>query len=315
MAVMRGAKTTFGFGEESVHGTPVAATDWSEIISESVMLTREPVVKESMRRISESETYQPVKRVGGDVNLEGMYDGQLKLWKHALGTVVDSGAGPDFLHTFTLADDVPTPGMTFAIGREIQNFRYPGGKINTVNITIEAGGLLKVTLGITAQDEIKFTVGAATFPTERIIPFNQGIFYVGGVATTIKSFSLDINNNLDMERDVLSSETVEEQVRTGLREITGSFTRVFQTADVAALYDLYAAMTDEALRLEFIGATLGGTNYQWFLDLFRIKFGGATPVAEGPGIIEVEYPFRALFDETGAQDALRLRITNGEATT
>jgi len=315
MAVGVGFPTTFGHAEEVTYGTPLAATKWSEIISENLQISREPIVKESLRRASQSTTFQGIKAVAGEVNAEAFMEGQLRLFKHLFGAVADSTleAGR-FQHDFTFADTLPI-GLTLEIGRPIQGFRYHGAKINTGDFSINVNEVLKVNLGFLCEDEEKFTVGAATFPTERLIPFHQGVFTVAAVATDIDAFSMSIGNSLKGDRQKLGSELTKEPVRDGLREVTGEFSKDYETADIAANYDKFTAMTDVALKLDFTGAVLLAGNYKWTLDLFRVKFGGVTPTVAGPGIMRLTIPFRALFDEAGAQDSVRLRIVNAEATT
>ncbi len=313
MSVARGLLVFVGTAEEVTYGTSLAADKWNEIISESLQLTREPIVKESMRRVSQSTTFQGIKTVGGDISFELMYDGMLRWLKHLTGGGTTSGAGPEFIHTFLPVDALPV-GLTVEVAREIQGYRYHGCKVNQATFSLEKNGLFKMNVSLIAEDEEKFSVGVATFPTERVIPFHEGVFSVAAAATEIDSIEFTINNNLDGERQKVGSAETKEPARNGLREVTGSFVKTFETGDVVALYDKYAGMTDTALNLIMTGAALGGSNFMYEFDFFRVVFGGATHVTEGPGIVSVTYPWRALFDEVGAQDAYRIRVTNSEAT-
>src|SRR3972149_3069469 len=312
----KGFKTTLGYGEESTYGTPVASSKWNEILSESLKLTDEPIIKPSMRGATQRGFFQSIKTVGGSVEIEAMYEGMLKLLKHALGSVaaVEPEAATRWTHTFTRVANTALPtGLTFELGRDLQGWRYHGCKINELTLSQEVADTLKLALGILGEDEEKVTAGAATYPTERLIPFHQGILKIATVATDAQGFEVTLNNGLTAERHKFGGRLTKEPAANDFRTVTGSISKDFETADIAALYDKWVAGTEVAIQLDYTGPVLGAGNYKFTIDMPRCVLMGDVPTVSGPGLVPLTIPYQAIYDETGAADAFKVTVVNGES--
>lgn len=309
-----GFKSWVGVGEESVYGTPVAITNWNEIISESMGMTRVPTPKSSMRRGSPSNFFQPTKQIGGTINFELMFEGYLKWLKHLFGSVatVETEAATRWTHTFTINNDLPT-GLTVEIYRVLQSFQYHGIMVNQGNFTLEADQTLKMDLELIGEDESKISASTPTFPTELLAQFAQGVFTIDATPFDVDTCNFQLNNGL-IARPKVGSATTKRPARNELREVSGSFAKDWETADIAAIYDKWAAGTPVVLKLDITGPTLGAGNYKITLDVPRAVLQGEPPKIGGPGVIKTTIPWQGFYDEAGTQDAIKLTVVNGQSS-
>lgn len=309
MPVALGFQGFMGFSEEVTYGTPVVASKFIEIISETIKLARAPIPKSVLRGASFRNTFQPIKVIAGDVLTEFMFDGQGTLLKHALGAVLTSGAGPDFTHVITLVTALQI-GLTIDLARDVQGFQYHGMKTNTLAFEAAVDQILRVTYGFIGEDEALISPSTPTFPVEQLALMTSGSFTVDAADTDVDSFSITLDNKI-VPRSKLFASLTKEPVRNERREITGTFTADFENT---TLYDKFTAGSQAALVLIFTGATLGGSNYSLKLELKNVRFNGETPGIAGPGIIKQVVPFSAYFDESSGDDALIITLVNAQAT-
>lgn len=143
----------------------------------------------------------------GPISFSGEFDFYARmeaialLLRGALGTVVDSGAAATgYLHTVTPADTLPWISLEEKVGNAFEVFRYVDGKINTLHLEADAGGYLMGTAGLIALSQA--TTAATASGSQRrdssplIVGTNITVEW-GGATLPAKSFSLDINNNLE----------------------------------------------------------------------------------------------------------------------
>lgn len=143
----------------------------------------------------------------GAVAFTGDYEFYLRLkeaailLKGALGTPgAPTTATGITTHTFTPQDVLPFFSIEEKIANGFEVFRYTDVKVNTFHLEAEANGYLMGTAGMIARLQTSGNTGSS--PTTLldnsplIVGTNIVVTY-NGVTLPAKSFSIDINNNLD----------------------------------------------------------------------------------------------------------------------
>lgn len=149
----------------------------------------------------------------GAVSYSGEYEMYLRseslatLLKGVLGAASSAGSAPaGYTHTITPADRLPWLSVEESIGSEVtadawESFHYTDFKVNTFHMEAEANGYLSGTvglIGLTQLADITTTLVAdrRTDTSPLLVGTNILVTY-NGIQLPAKSFSLDVNNNLE----------------------------------------------------------------------------------------------------------------------
>lgn len=159
----------------------------------------------------------------GDIDMYARMESLATLLRGALGAVTSSGSGTTgYTHAITPADTIPWLSAEEKIGNGYEVFKYTDAKINTFHLEADASGYLMATAGLIALKQ-ELTTATATGVQRRdssplIVGSNVCVRW-GGVDLPAKSFSLDINNNLEDDDYRLCSMSLGDAVEKR-REIT-----------------------------------------------------------------------------------------------
>ena len=217
----------------------------------------------------------------------------------------DSAVVTVFKHTFKLTDSLPT-GLTFEADRDTYGFVVEGGKINTLGLSTEVNGFLKMALGIIGEDMTTGSVTEATLPTAPLISFDDIVITYSG-SQDVKTMEVSLNNNLKTDRYYLNSRLIKEPERSARIEVTGSITIEF---NAITEYDLFRAATSGALVATATGATIKtGHAYEMVITLGQIKLTGGVPKIADVGIIPLELPFKAYAADSSNREMV-ITLTN-----
>jgi len=141
----------------------------------------------------------------------------------ALGTNAVSGtAATGFTHTLTPADTIPWISVEEKIANGFETFKYTDAKVNTFHMEADANGYLMATAGMIALKQEVTTataIGTQRRDSSPLIVGSNVCVRWNGVDLPAKSFSLDINNNLEDDDYRLCSLTLGDAVEKR-REIT-----------------------------------------------------------------------------------------------
>jgi hypothetical protein len=325
-----GYDSSVGFGEESTWGTTVARTKFMEFITESMKGAVELQVAPSVRSLSERRLQDFLISATGAIEMEGIFEGLEKLWKHLFGAVATTNPGTNtYNHQFTLTNALP-PGLSVevykgddanleAAGADTAHL-YGGCKIASVTIAFKPNDPLRLTWNITAQKETLVAKTTVTFPDlsgALLIKGHHVLCERADVAYTIDEAELTIDNGLNLTKRVLGSQYIAQPVRNVRRKISGKI--IADWSDKTRYNDLLtsagaAAGTLFKLELLATGATIPGSSptaaYKFNLTLPNCKLEGETPTVQNAGILKQPLPFRALGLGTGTSDACYLDIQN-----
>lgn len=317
MPVGLGYKATLGIGEETTYGTTVARAKFLELVNGGDGLARvQPLVRtQSMRSVGvrgDIDVIQGLESVEGNLIFEMPYDGSEKMLKHAFGTVASSqpdGVGDPtvYQHIFTPADTLLT-GLSLEIDRDLSAFLYAGCKVNTLELAVDADGLLRLTAGILGQD---VTLVAATAPTLPAVGKFNGpqatTLTWNAVAIAARNVRLTLDNNLDAARYKIGSRLRLEPVRQGKLRVTGSLTVEF---DSTSVYSDFVNATSRALQIIFVGPAIGvaARTYKLTIDVLIAKLTAYPVTVSNEGRITVDVAFEGFRDATNKE--LKLTLQN-----
>jgi hypothetical protein len=158
-----GLAAQIGYATEVTVGTPVTATAFLPLISESLTQDRTRLESSGIlagRRVLTSDQYN-----GGDVTVSGSVQHELynrglgKLFTAMFGAVATTGAGP-YTHTFT-PGDLSGDSLTVQVGRPATNgtvfpFTYAGMKVASWEIACAAGEIATLGMDLVGQREFAF---------------------------------------------------------------------------------------------------------------------------------------------------------------
>jgi len=197
---------------------------------------------------------------------------------------------PVYTHTFTMADALPT-GITFELDEDYDAKTLKGGKIDKLALSLEPGGFMKCKLDVLGKDVTYAAATSATLSTSAIMLFSQAVVQYNAGTISVKSFELELNNNLDKEREYLGSSYIAQPQRSKKIEVTGKLELEF---DAETQYDDFVAGTAREIILTVTGGSIkSGHTYTLTLTMSKCRVNSASRKFNGEGIITAELGFKA----------------------
>lgn len=206
----------------------------------------------------------------------------------ALGTNADSGAGPDYTHTATPANDL----LWFTCWRQVGNQifeKFTDCKLDRLSLESAAGAPLMATLGIqgiTAAFEASEPVLAALTSPPLLHPEAKGRIKIDTVAQPIDKFSFEIKNGVSPYQ---ADDYIPSDIDPGARELslalgtrfTGAlafpkYREFFYASDAGTV--LSEVVGTHAFEIEFLRAA----NKSFKIALPQVVYAGV-PVQPNPG--------------------------------
>ena len=171
----------------------------------------------------------------GPISFSGEYDFYARM--ESIATLMNgvlgstSTAGPTdttvYTHTITPADTIPWLSIEEQVGNGFEVFNYTDAKVNTLHLEADANGYLMGTAGMIALTQTAgntpTAVGNQVQDTTSLIVGTNIDVQWNGANLPAKSFSIDINNNLEDDDFRLGSLFLGDLVEKR-REITMSVT-------------------------------------------------------------------------------------------
>lgn len=317
MAAKTGFGAFVGFGRQTVLGTTVARTVFGSFLSETIKREQPYVFPVTLRTPSAPRGIQvaPVLAKGG-LSFMAAYVGLEVLLKDALGAVATTTlASTAKQHDFSLATDLPSPGLSIEIERRNAAFLYADCKVTKLSFKGDPKAEFQLMADIIGRAETNPSVSTPTYPTVRPISSPQiTTLTVDGSAVTLDSFEFVIDNKLTSEAK-LGIATGSEPLRTDQREVTGSFQLDFESVAASSIYDKFKSGATAALLWVAQGDVVAGADkFELRWSFPTIIFTGETPVVGGPGIIKQKVTFRAVASAAGGNDEMTARLVNDTAT-
>lgn len=287
-----GITAQFGIATESTYGTAAAISDFLEFTSETLNLTKNTVVSaglggggqvaRSARRVVTSQGGE------GAVSLELPTVGLGSLLYHATGTA----SSPYVLADLTGISATVEVGVPLFDGTLVSK-KMSGCKVTQFQLGVETGGIATGSFTFNGKDfSMSGAPAAASYAAGSFFHFGQGTVSFGGsTAGYIKSFSVSVDNAMNVERYGLDGTGLKkEQLIAGYRAITGSVTAEFVSTSILA-----ALLSDASASLSLAFAGAGSAALE--IELPCVKFDGDVPQVGGPGPVEATYNFTAYYND------------------
>lgn len=303
-----GKETTFGTAVEPQHFLPVesaeANTDPQNYYPEQIRGHRGKSQGVPMGRKHELSIAQD-----GEPSTLGVW---LLAALGAVSTVQpdDVGAPSVYEHVFTPANTLPS--WTVEKYDNVMVQRVTGAKVDSLTINTEAGseGALKVEAEFLAQTIAdKETQSSPDYNDQPAFTFYQVEAQKGAqVNDNIKSFELEISNNLKDDHYTLRKSRDPQSLPEGMREVTFSAEMYFKDkAEWKAFFD----GEEDSIKFTFDGSTIeGAQSEKLVIELPRILWDGyEVPMGGADDEIMASIEGTALFDETTAAE-IRVTLTN-----
>lgn len=247
-----------GIGKESTWGTPVAASDYFEAMSESLSETidRFPT-RNIVGGFYEPDDYAGARRSGGDLVMFGHPVSIGHLLKATMNTVSGSVvlSGSLFTSRFIstkseFADGVPAQPYTLEMGRDVGSaHQFAGCLLNRLQLSLTPNQDLRVNANWIAKSGTLIARTTPTFPGSPVDPFgfDTASISIGGSATArVEALQVTVNNNLNGILALNASNTLARVRRTAPQEVRISGTLDF--IDVAEFLD-FKNQTERQFRI------------------------------------------------------------------
>lgn len=228
-----------GIAKEVTWGVAVPATDYFEVMSESLSETidRFPT-RNVISGFSEPDDVAGAQRAAGDISMFGHPVSMGHLLKGVLNTVSGSAVLSGFLHKSRFistksefADGVPSQPYTIEVHRDVTSaFQYAGAVLNQLQMSLTPNQDLRLTASYIAKSVLLIAKTVPTFPGSPTDPFTfeTASLSMGGAATArFEAFNLTINNNINPIMALNGSRNIARMRRSGLQEVRISGTLDF----------------------------------------------------------------------------------------
>lgn len=313
--------TQLGVKAETTWGTPVTVDRFFEFESESIVPDAqrvEAVVLRSGTKGMREDRFVPyVSSYAGGITLPVLTKGFGFFLQHMVGGSVTTGSLTDstYTHTVTLNSSASLTGKGFTaqlnrpLGSDQQTdqaFTYEGGKITSWKLSCEQGGALMAELSTVFEAGTTATaLATASYPTGmELFPFGASSLTIGGSSVDVKSWSVECNNGLKVDRQMIrNSYSIKEPIESGLREVT--FTATLDYEALATVYNRVISTTTSgaiaAVVITSLGPTLAGTTTYpgVVLTMDKVRFDQGAPNVAGPDMAEIQLTGKALVPASG----------------
>jgi hypothetical protein len=317
MTISKGFGACVGWGVESTYGTAVTPTLWEELVSSGLVEKQSGIGQPTLRSRSVRQFAPSKLETSGSIEVLGNYEGAafLGLIKAALGsassaTVVDT----TYTHTIVMADSLPA--LTFEIkpdgGDLAKNMQYSGCKINKMSLSCEVDGPLKGVFDILGDGRRTIiSANTTTYPTHVGAQWDDLAATLGGTATKIYGWTLEVDNGLEVhyalgQRYATANEPKSE------RKVSGS---IKCAMDGETIINLFKNQTETNGVFTFTGPLAGSTTpYSISFRVPRLVFNSDNQAPKDGGVQFLELPFDAFYDVTNTLGEIVVTAVNKTTT-
>lgn len=300
-----GSQSRVIFKEESEWGANPGGSDWKGLRFRPGESLATDIAEHIDDSIDPSRAVQFVrggkKHPGGDIPVSLAPEGYNTFIRHCLGgaSPTPEGSGP-YLHQVKAQSQWPTGGLCIEV-EFTQNdnyFTFLGCRINAFSVEIPTDGIITATFGVLAYKEEYDTSSnddSVILPTlQPFVSHEMKVYEAESLdeLAVVVAATFNVNNNAEEACDV-ATDRYRYDIPPGTRDVMGTLTLLFNSV---ALYNKFMDEDESVLRIKLTAAN----GYYLQFDFPTIKYVGGTPTpaVDTPGPIQVEYPFRATYDDT-----------------
>ena len=230
---------SFGFKKEGSRGVAEAAPDKFLAVGADANIdyTQTPIPDEKVRGSKARFPSAPGPKAAAgtipDIDVEAGTIGDLLLG--CLGGVAttqpDAGGAPSvFQHVFTRSDSVQLPSYTMFLARGLHTKKYPLGTFKKLSFAGAVDGKATVSADVVAKKEEDAAGFTPSFGAPKPLMFFKTDFRIDGISDlNVRSWSLDIDNNVEGLRTLSLSQDPRDIIAKGKFIIEGGFEIYFET--------------------------------------------------------------------------------------
>ena len=303
----------FGLKAETTWGTAVVVDRFYELRSEDITATFERVESEAIRsgqlHARSDDWTTGVTRVAGSFAVDLTTKNMALLFRHALGAVATSGAGP-YTHTLTPGNKAGL-GLTMQAGRPgsagtVHPFTWAGCKLSGFELSFAVDEVASVTFPVVGKSQTTATALATANYTasNALLAFTHGSILIGGAAAKVKGGTLTYDTPLNTDRVFVGDSTINEPLENGRREATFSLDCEF---DDLTAYNRIVNGTEAALSIAF---TRGADSVTF---AGNARFDEGTPTLDDMDLLDLTLTGK-LVATAADSTALTVTVVSSEAT-
>lgn len=324
MPQARGIDLVAALYEEATYGVDAGLTVGKKMFLKSFGLR-------SAQNLIDSETlgggrarFQPSKGnldAAGDISAELAAEWMGPLFKHALGVVDTTGAGP-YQHVFTIGN-LPV-GLTLekdmgsAIAGVGRYERFNGCRVGSLALDFPVEGYASGTFTMKGRtsvlDDAPIDASLQDDGHTPFTTFDATVLEEGGVSIAyVQSARISLDNDLDDSVFVIGGQGLRRALPEGFAAVTGEITALFESA---ALLEKAIAGTETSLNIVLSRGTGDGSDGNEYMKFLvqQMKYERTSPPVEGPRGLLITLPFKAYRSDDGADNGLEVTIKNAVAT-
>lgn len=326
------------WGEETTYGTAVARTTFSRFHSGSAL---EHIIDQDRHsvygRSQIDRFFKKSERGDGKLQLP-LYVGQAtggglgKLLKHLLGLYSVSGAGP-YTHLFTMGADEPPFGagavstaqsLTVELDPELPDAGKEaligsGCMVNAATVKIAGGDEPMIELDVLPQKVVQGAkTGSPVYPaldSYLALPVLTSIVVDGGdISAVCPGIEFTVNNSRANDVLVVGSIYPKQPRVRGVRRVTGTLHRLWETTPAPSADTLYGKFLSGAALSIVVTVTIGANDYLKF-TMGNVKALGKTPPPVEGGYMPFDVEFEAMYDPTVVASVVNTALRVEEKST
>jgi len=250
-----------GLAKQVASGTYVTPAQYMYVNSVSIepqtdLIISDPEIGSGRDIIDNSALVGPIHWAGSlDFNVRPEAIGLLLLG--ATGAVTSSGiSGSAKGHTFTFENDLIPLSIENSVGDGLEVLGYSDCKVNTLHFEGAAGEIVQGSAEIIAINETSGkTNQAESFETSPMFTYQSGSVVLDSAEISVKSFSFDINNNIQDDDYRFGSRTLASLVEKR-RELAASVEIVPTDSNTfkKSVYGSASATTVSGLQTTYSGS-------------------------------------------------------------
>ena len=309
-----GRGAAIGIGEESTWGTAVSRTAWFRAISSTVRrkVSKAPrgVLAEATGSRNRRSHFISNDDVEGTIEFLVGFEGLGLILKHALhGTPSTSApSGGIYTHTYKLGTAPPTGGLTIEIIRGTGSAEvFEGCRISKLTLSIEAGGLMRVSCDIIGETSGgPTTAGTPSYTSNEldVVHHQAGSLTFNSVSYTPKKFTVTLDNKL-ARRQLLGSKLTKDPAPSDFTDVLFDVELEY---DADTLLSALTADTESDLAISFAGVssrTFSVTVHNAYVD-------DADVPVNTVGVLPHSVKFRGQSD--GTDEGFQIAIANTQSS-
>ena len=316
------AEGLFGFlgiSAQQSFGTATTSNAFIPFNSEALTTEVELLMESGIRnRLGEPPSHEGLETINGDITIEPDFVNIGHFIRGVFGSAVTSttgaGSGTQYTHTFTplvssdFDEKSAIPPYTVTVHRDVTSaFRFTDSVFNTLALTLTAGQLTEMTVGVLARSTSIVSMGAASYISSAFIStWDVASISIAGAANTImENVTINFENQVEGVPFLDGTKTIGKFKRTGWQMVRVSGTMDFENLSE---YDAFKSQSERALFITLDDTNVDSLN-NLTIDIPKIRYESLTIGIGGPERISVDFNARAIYDET-SNYAIQMILVN-----